>query len=256
MAGLTQRLTELYESETPRAIRFRYAILIFDLLTLLFIVTTSFLPPTSVTEVLDVVVGAFVLADFAARQSISSQRLRDLVQPASLADIAAILSFLAPIAGEGVGFLRVVRTLRLLHTYRVLQRLRVDSAFFRQNEDVILATTHLGIFIFIMTALVYETQHYSNKAIANYMDALYFTVTALTTTGFGDITLLGPAGKLLSVVIMICGVTLFLRLAQVLFRPPKVNFQCPACGLKRHDTDAVHCKACGVLLNIPDEGAD
>jgi purine nucleoside permease len=28
----------------------------------------------------------------------------------------------------------------------------------------------------------------------------------------------------------------------------------PACGLQRHDADAVHCKACGVLLNITDEG--
>jgi voltage-gated potassium channel len=53
---------------------------------------------------------------------------------------------------------------------------------------------------------------------------------------------------------MIFGVTLFLRLAQVLFRPHKVRFTCPACGLQRHDPDAVHCKACGSILNIPDEG--
>jgi voltage-gated potassium channel len=24
--------------------------------------------------------------------------------------------------------------------------------------------------------------------------------------------------------------------------------------LQRHDSDAVHCKACGTVLNIPDEG--
>ena len=46
----------------------------------------------------------------------------------------------------------------------------------------------------------------------------------------------------------------FLNLAQVLFRPHKVHFTCPACGLTRHDPDAAHCKACGVVLNIPDEG--
>ena len=60
-------------------------------------------------------------------------------------------------------------------------------------------------------------------------------------------------GRLISVVVMICGVTLFLRLAQVLFRPYKVRFTCPECGLLRHDPDAVHCKACGILLNIPNE---
>ncbi len=54
---------------------------------------------------------------------------------------------------------------------------------------------------------------------------------------------------------MICGVTLFFRLAQVVFRPCKVRFPCGACGLQRHEPDAVHCRACGNLLNIPDEGA-
>ena len=65
-----------------------------------------------------------------------------------------------------------------------------------------------------MTGIVYETQSAHNKQIVNYADALYFTVTALTTTGFGDITLPGTAGRLITVVIMIFGVTLFLNLAK------------------------------------------
>ncbi|HKH01036.1 MAG TPA: ion channel, partial [Bradyrhizobium sp.] len=72
--------------------------------------------------------------------------------------------------------------------------------------------------------------------------------------GFGDITLSGTMGRLISVVIMIFGVTLFLRLLRVLLQPHKVRFACPTCGLLRHDRDAVHCKACGRVLNIPDEG--
>jgi voltage-gated potassium channel len=60
-------------------------------------------------------------------------------------------------------------------------------------------------------------------------------------------------GKLLSIVIMVAGVTLFVRLAQAVTRPAKVRYQCPSCGLGRHDLDAVHCKACGVLINIPNE---
>ena len=35
------------------------------------------------------------------------------------------------------------------------------------------------------------------SSIAHYLDALYFTVTALTTTGFGDITLPGTTGRLI-----------------------------------------------------------
>ena len=136
----------------------------------------------------------------------------------------------------------------------MLVRLRVDSPFFRRNEEVIFAVTNLAVFIFVMTAIVYETQKFRNDQIANYADALYFTVTALTTTGFGDITLHGTVGRLISVVIMIFGVTLFFNLARALLTPSKVRFPCPTCGLQRHDSDAVHCKACGTVLNIPDEG--
>jgi voltage-gated potassium channel len=81
-----------------------------------------------------------------------------------------------------------------------------------------------------------------NPEIRNYMDALYFTVTALTTTGFGDITLPGTTRRLISVVIMIFGVTLFLRLVRALLQPQKVRFSCPRCGLRRHDFDACTAK--------------
>ena len=101
---------------------------------------------------------------------------------------------------------------------------------------------------------MYDTQHPTNPHNANNADSLYFTVTALTTTGFGDITLPGTTGRLLTVAIMFFGVTLFLRLAQSMFRPHKVRFPCPRCALQRHEPDAVHCKACGEVLGIPDEG--
>ena len=132
-----------------------------------------------------------ILIDFSARLLGSRHRLQDLARFSTWADVVAIVSFLAPLAGEAGGFLRILRTLRLLRDYQMLARLRVDSSFFRRNEEVIFAVTNLAVFIFIMTAIVYETQKSRNDQIVNYADALYFTVTALTTTGFGDITLPG-----------------------------------------------------------------
>jgi voltage-gated potassium channel len=255
-ATLRERLHHLYYSPEADATRFRYAVLAFDAATIGFVIITSFLPRSTVIGVIDVLIGLVLVAEFSARVAASRLPWREALRPASIADIVAIASFLAPLAGEGAGFLRVVRTLRLIHSYRMLGTLRRDFAFFRRHEDAFLAATHLSVFIFVMTAVVYETQHGSNDHIRNYADALYFTVTALTTTGFGDITLPGTTGRMISVVIMIAGVTLFLRLAQALFRPSKVRFACPSCGLSRHEPDAVHCKACGTRLNIPDEGRD
>jgi voltage-gated potassium channel len=216
-------------------------------------VVSSFLERGPLLEVADVVLGIVILADFAARLYISRSRWRDLRHPTTWADAVAIASFLAPWTGEGAAFLRVLRSLRLLHTYQILARLRADSGWFRRNEELTITLVHLLVFLFVMSAIVYETQRWTNTEIRNYVDALYFTVTALTTTGFGDITLQGTYGRLISVVIMIFGVTLFLRLVRALLQPHKVRFPCPDCGLQRHDPDAVHCKACGRMLNIPDE---
>lgn len=249
-----QTLRGLYEARTVTGRRFRYGLVAFDVFTILYIIATSFMEHGRVIGTIDVVFGVILLADFAARMVLARQRWRELLYPSTWADIAAIVSFLAPILGEGLAFLRVLRTLRLLRTYHLLAQLRADSPYFRRYEDVIFAVANLGVFVFIVTGTVYETQHYSNPHIQNYADALYFTVTALTTTGFGDITLPGTVGRLLSVVIMIFGVTLFFNLARALITPNKVRFTCPDCGLMRHDADAVHCKACGRLLNIPDEG--
>ncbi|HEV7255711.1 MAG TPA: ion transporter [Mesorhizobium sp.] len=253
---MIETLRTLYEGDTAEAYRFRYGLLVFDIATVAFIIGTSFMERNRFLELIDAVFGVTIALDLVARFFISRQRWQELARLSTWTDIVAVASFLAPIAGEGGGFLRVLRTLRLLRTYHMARMLRRDSRFFRRNEEAISAALNLTVFLFVMTALVYETQHWSNPDIGNYADALYFTVTALTTTGFGDITLPGTTGRMISVVIMIFGVTLFLRLAQVLFRPYKVRFRCWQCGLMRHEPDAVHCKACGAILNIPDEGRD
>lgn len=246
---------ELYEGSSSRAHRYRYGLISFDIATIIFLVVSSFLPRTPLIGVIDVVIGLLILVDFLARFWISRDRLGDLMNPANLADVVVIASLLAPLAGEGLAFLRVVRVLRIMRSPLVLSRMRRDSKLFRENEQTVMAALNLALFIFVTTGIVYESQRGLNEHITNYADALYFTVSTLTTTGFGDITLQGHWGRMLSVLIMIFGVSLFLRLIQILIRPHKVEHKCPDCGLKRHDADAVHCKHCGRVLHIEDEGA-
>ena len=253
--NLRSRLRGLYfgSGEVPR--RFRYGLVAFDVLTIaVFIVAAStgeqwWLIP------LDFAVGILLALEFAARLHAETHRRRHLLSLTTLADIAVIASLFLPAFVENLAFLRIVRALRLLRSYHLLRDLRAGSARFRRYEDVIQRTLNLGVFIFIVTSFVFVTQHNINPGIATYIDALYFTITTLTTTGFGDITLIGPGGRLLAVMIMVIGVALFLRLLQALFRPNKVRFECPDCALQIHDADAVHCKHCGRVLAIPTDGA-
>jgi voltage-gated potassium channel len=252
--GLRLHLRELYHGWSPRAVRFRYGLLVFDLVTIGFVVASSFFFGHPVVEALDLVFGLLILADFVARLMATRAPLNELFHPLGIADLIVIFSFLAPLAGENFAFLRVVRALRLFRSYQLVSRLRRDFPFFRRNEDAVFSVVNLIVFLLIMTALVHATQMSRNPEIRNYADALYYTVTTLTTTGFGDITLEGTSGRLLAVLIMIFGVSLFLRLVQTLFRPQKVHYECPECGLTRHDPDAVHCKHCGATIHIRTEG--
>src|SRR5689334_4407263 len=102
---LIGRLRGLYEGDSREAHRFRYGLLLFDVTTILFIVVTSFMPRFGMLETIDIVIGLIVLADFVARLAISRHPWKDLAHPITLADAAAIVSFLAPIVGEGIGFL-------------------------------------------------------------------------------------------------------------------------------------------------------
>jgi voltage-gated potassium channel len=251
---LRRRLRTLYFGSSPVAARFQYALLAFDIVTVAFFLVVSFVHEAPWIVAVDLLIAFCLMVDFATRFWISRKPLRHLLQPVTIADLIVIVSLLAPALVENFGFLRVLRALRLLRSYHVLGLLRQRSGFVRGNEEAIVSVINFVVFIFFVTAVVYVTQHRINPEIGDYVDALYFTVTTLTTTGFGDITLVGDQGRLLAVLIMIFGISLFIRLAQTIFRPAKVRFPCPKCGLQRHDPDAVHCKHCGYVLNIPDEG--
>lgn len=257
MGNLRERVGELYRGTSSRAAVFQYALLAFDLGIIAFFIAVSFLDPTEpLIQVIDAFLALLLGLDYALRLWTADIKWRFVLRPGPIADLLVIVTLLLPALTESYAFLRVLRALRILRSYHVLGLARKRSRWVALHEEVILALLNLMVFIFILTALVYVTQARSNPNIDNYVDALYFTVTTLTTTGYGDITLTTTGGRLLAVIIMVVGITLFVRLAQALFRPRKIFHPCPDCGLQRHDPDAVHCKHCGRVLDIPDEGYD
>ncbi len=254
-ARLRSTLDNLYNGSGRRAQRFRTGLLIFDILTIAFFIAASMMEFSPPILVADITIALVLIADFFARLWLAPGKARFLFDVVSLADLVVIATLLAPALIQNWAFLRVLRAMRLLRSYHVLRDIREKWPFLGRNQDVIQSVLNLLIFLFVITAFVYVLQHGRNPAITNYIDALYFTVTTLTTTGFGDITLVGSSGRLLAVIIMVVGVALFLRLVQTIFRPEKVRYSCPTCGLSRHEIDAVHCKHCGRVLHIETEGA-
>ncbi len=256
MPSPREHCAEFFYGSGKTAVQGRYVLLVLDLLVMVYFVVSTFLTLDATIQVVDMIIGGVLLAELAARVIAADDRIGLLTKPLTLLDITIVLSLFVPAAFGSFAFLRVVRAMRIMRSYLVTQELRKVSRFFARNEDVIFSALNLLVFIFVVTALVFVLQQESNREINNYIDALYFTITTLTTTGFGDIVLVGSTGRLLAVVIMIIGVALFVRLVQTIFRPSKVRYECSVCGLTRHDRDAVHCKHCGRELHIRTEGVD
>ncbi|WP_298848809.1 potassium channel family protein [uncultured Ruegeria sp.] len=251
---MKQTVRYLYIGHDPVSVWFRYALILFDVVTIVFFVATAHIPHGPSVTFASLLIGFLISLDFSARLWISKDRRKLLRQVYTLADIVVIISLvLDPFLTGNLAFLRILRALRLIHSYHLLRDLRRDSHFFRTHEDAVIAAINLMVFVFATSTAVLVF-FIPEEAQTPYIDALYFTMATLTTTGFGDITLATPWGKLFSVFIMVVGVALFVRLAQAIFMPQKVRHKCPSCGLYRHDPDAVHCKHCGCTLRIETGG--
>ena len=234
------------------ALRFQAVVLIVDLAIIAFFIASPFLRDREYFLWIDYSIAALLFIELVARALASTDVVRWVRQPAVLIDIFIFATLLAPAWLFNFGFLRILRLWTLIKSSIVWRPL--IKRHWGAYKETVQAVINLLVFVFVVTGFVYTAFVSEDSGIVGYVDALYFTVATMTTTGFGDITLPGTFGKVVSIAVMLMGISLFVRLAQLIFRPAKVNFPCPQCGLAKHEPDAVHCKACGHLLNIPDEG--
>lgn len=251
LVRLRKKLRILYHSQKPEALRFQAIVLVVDFAIIAFFIASPLLRTQEFFLWIDYSIAGLLFLDLLARSLATSDFGRWIRHPPVIVDIFILATLLAPTWLFNLGFLRILRLWTLSRSGLIWRPLRKRGL--GAYEETIQAVINLFVFIFVVTGFVYTAFVNEEHGIAGYVDALYFTVTTMTTTGFGDITLPGTFGKLASIIIMIIGISLFVRLAQLIFRPAKVTFPCPQCGLNRHEPDAVHCKACGHLLKIPDD---
>ncbi|MBU2326445.1 MAG: potassium channel family protein, partial [Alphaproteobacteria bacterium] len=237
---LRQRLTRLYYGRSTGAIRFQFALMVIDLAIIGFFLAGPYLRDRPSYLILDYAIAAWIAVEILAQLAASRTTRGFLMRPMTWVDIFVLGTLLFPQWLFNFAFLRVARIWAVAQ--RPIFTLMLRRLGMKEQTDVVTSFINLFVFLFLVTGFVYTFFFYAEDAGTGFIDALYFTVATVTTTGFGDITLPGPFGKLTSIVTMIIGISLFVRLAQSIVRPYKVTFPCPECGLQRHDADAVHCK--------------
>ncbi|MCC0176322.1 ion transporter [Waterburya agarophytonicola K14] len=172
----------------------------------------------------------------------------------SLIDLISILPLL--LGWMDIRFLRVFRWFRIV---RIVRFWKIEKRLLGiANEDsIVFVRIFLTLFtlIFVYAGLIYQVEHQINSdRLKNFFDAFYFVVVTMTTVGYGDVTPLSQAGRVMTLLMIFTGV-LFIPwqlselIGQVVKTSNLVEQKCSNCKLSRHDPDALFCKQCGVELS-------
>ena len=131
-------------------------------------------------------------------------KLSYILTPVAIIDLLAILPAYRPL-----------RVLRILVLFRFLKLLK-HSKNLNQFIDVINdrrfeLLTLFGVFLFVVFVgglAIYILEETQNKNINSFFDAIYWSFITVTTVGYGDISPVTPAGRVVSFIIILLGITM------------------------------------------------
>jgi voltage-gated potassium channel len=146
---------------------------------------------------------------------------------------------------DSLRWVRVVRLLRILRILRAVRSARVVLGFiFRSRIRGTFASVALGMVVIVITssiAILHAERHAGEPNIKTGGDALWWSVSTMTTVGYGDRYPVTPEGRLIAATVMVagCGVfglftagvaSLFLQEAE---KQEKAHFELVLSELKR-----------------------
>jgi voltage-gated potassium channel len=177
-------------------------------------------------------------------------------------DLLSVLPTYLGLILTGTAPMLVIRVLRILRLFRVMHMDRYVGEANIMLEVLTASWRKTLIFAYAVLTLVviFGTVMYFIESEAggftSIPQSMYWAVVTLTTVGYGDVTPLSPAGKLIASLIMVTGYGIIAVPVGIYFseftQAGKRNRQkraCPSCKLKGHEADAVHCRACGARLD-------
>ncbi len=131
-------------------------------------------------------------------------KIEYILSPSAIVDLLAILPAYRPL-----------RVLRIFVLFRVFKLLRYTKSIHQFIE--VLATkrfeliTLLFLLIFIVTTAgiaIYVFEQRTNPNINSLFDAMYWALVTISSVGYGDISPITPAGRVVSMIIIVSGIAM------------------------------------------------
>ena len=166
--------------------------------------------------------------------------------------------------GFGSHALVVIRTLRLIRVFRVLELANYADeatmfveALKRTQAKIIVFLVFVMTMVLIIGSTMYLIErNVEGTAFTSIPRSVYWAIVTMTTVGYGDIAPQTMLGQTVAAVAMILGYSVIIvpmgifSVEVVAQRSDRkvLTKNCPSCAHEGHDVDAIYCKRCGAQL--------
>ncbi|MDO5329601.1 MAG: ion transporter [Coriobacteriia bacterium] len=120
--------------------------------------------------------------------------------PMAIIDLLSILPSIT-ILHNGFKFLRILRIVRILRMFNGLTI--VTNVFIRERKTLLSVVFFIVVYTFTIALVMFSVEP---NTFDNFLDALYWSTTALATIGYGDIYPVTNFGKLIASISSIVGI--------------------------------------------------
>lgn len=259
--------TVIFESDTRAGKNFDIALLILIILSIILVMIESI--PSMLKEYdsflykAEWVITILFTIEYILRLLVVKKPWKYMTSFYGVIDLLSILptyiSFFIPQSQ----FLILIRALRLMRVFRIFKL----TQFVRESMTIVLALkassrrilvflTFVVLLSIFLGALIYVVESPQNENFSSIPQSVYWSIVTITTVGYGDISPITPAGKLIASLIMLLGYAIIAVPTGIVTveltksaRTEEAEAQaCPSCGHSGHDPDARYCKYCGHAL--------
>lgn len=161
--------------------------------------------------IIEWVITIFFAIEYLMRIWVINQPKKYIFSFYGMIDFIAILPMFLSLFFAGTSIIAVVRALRLLRLFKILNHPQFSTHSNHLRESLIKSRGKIIIFIYfilIITILVGSLMYVIEGDEAGFTSipvSIYWCIVTLTTVGFGDITPITPLGQFLASVLMIMG---------------------------------------------------
>jgi voltage-gated potassium channel len=161
--------------------------------------------------IIEWVITIFFAIEYLMRIWVIKQPKKYIFSFYGIIDFIAMLPMFLSLFFAGTSIIVVVRALRLLRLFKILNHPQFSTHSNHLRESLIKSRGKIIIFIYfilIITVLVGSLMYVIEGDEAGFTSipvSIYWCIVTLTTVGFGDITPITPLGQFLASVLMIMG---------------------------------------------------